>query len=96
MLFRSIVGRITRDIDVRDYGSGVTGATNVIRTSGLKAGIVVIVGAVGFALWYANQRPAYSPALEQAVEEVRQKSSSNRSSRDDSWGIVHDSPLRRR
>jgi cytoskeletal protein RodZ len=59
-------------------------------------GIVVIVGAVGFALWYANQRPAYSPALEQAVEEVRQKSSSTRSSRDDSWGIVHDSPLRRR
>ncbi len=41
-----IVGRITRGIDVRDYGSGVTGATNVIRTSGLKAGIVVIVGDI--------------------------------------------------
>jgi glycerol-3-phosphate acyltransferase PlsY len=39
-----IVGRVTRGIDVRDYGSGVTGATNVIRTSGMKAGIVVIIG----------------------------------------------------
>jgi len=42
-----IVGRVTRGIDVRDYGSGVTGATNVIRTSGLKAGLVVITGDIG-------------------------------------------------
>jgi glycerol-3-phosphate acyltransferase PlsY len=41
-----IVGRVTRGIDVRDYGSGVTGATNVIRTSGVKAGIVVIIGDI--------------------------------------------------
>lgn len=41
-----IVGRVTRGIDVRDYGSGVTGATNVIRTSGWKAGVVVIVGDI--------------------------------------------------
>ncbi len=41
-----IVGRVTRGIDVRDYGSGVTGATNVIRTSGLKAGIVTIIGDI--------------------------------------------------
>ncbi len=59
-------------------------------------GIAVIIGAVGFALWYANQRPAHSPALEQAVEVVRQKSTGNRVSREDSWGIVHDNPLRRR
>lgn len=39
-----IVGRATRGIDVREYGSGVTGATNVIRTSGWKAGVVVIIG----------------------------------------------------
>ena len=42
-----IVGRVTRGIDVRDYGSGVTGATNVIRTSGWKAGIFVIVCDIG-------------------------------------------------
>jgi glycerol-3-phosphate acyltransferase PlsY len=41
--FGLIAGRITRGIDVREYGSGVTGATNVIRTSGWKAGAVVIV-----------------------------------------------------
>ena len=41
--FGLIVGRITRGIDVRDYGSGVTGATNVIRTSGWKAGVAVII-----------------------------------------------------
>ena len=41
-----IVGRITRGIDVRDYGSGVTGATNVIRTSGWKAGVVVILADI--------------------------------------------------
>lgn len=42
-----IVGRLTRGIDVREYGSGVTGATNVIRTAGVKAGIVVILADLG-------------------------------------------------
>ncbi len=42
-----IAGRVTRGIDVRDYGSGVTGATNVIRTSGWKAGIIVILADIG-------------------------------------------------
>ena len=41
--FGLIVGRVTRGIDVREYGSGVTGATNVIRTSGWKAGVAVIL-----------------------------------------------------
>jgi glycerol-3-phosphate acyltransferase PlsY len=41
--FGIIVGRITRGVDVRDYGSGATGATNVIRTSGAKWGVLVIV-----------------------------------------------------
>ncbi len=41
--FGIVVGRITRGVDIRDYGSGATGATNVIRTSGAKAGILVIV-----------------------------------------------------
>ena len=60
-------------------------------------GIAVIIGAVGFALWYAEQRPSSSPALDQAIEEVKQKSSNRApSSGDGGWGIVHDSPLRRR
>ncbi|MEX2247928.1 MAG: glycerol-3-phosphate acyltransferase, partial [Dehalococcoidia bacterium] len=42
-----LVGRATRGIDVRDYGSGVTGATNVIRTAGWKAGMIVIVADIG-------------------------------------------------
>ena len=41
--FGIIVGRITRGVDIRDYGSGATGATNVIRTSGAKAGVLVII-----------------------------------------------------
>jgi glycerol-3-phosphate acyltransferase PlsY len=45
--FGLIVGRVTRGIDVREYGSGVTGATNVIRTSGWKAGVLVIICDIG-------------------------------------------------
>jgi glycerol-3-phosphate acyltransferase PlsY len=41
--FGLIVGRVTRGVDIREYGSGATGATNVIRTSGAKAGVLVIV-----------------------------------------------------
>lgn len=41
--FGLIVSRRTRGIDVREYGSGATGATNVIRTSGAKAGVVVLL-----------------------------------------------------
>ena len=58
--------------------------------------VAVIIGTIGFGLWYANQRPVSSPALEQAKEEVQRKSPGKRSSSDDSWGIVHDSPIRPR
>ncbi len=37
-----LVGRAARGVDIRDYGSGATGATNVIRTAGAKAGIFVV------------------------------------------------------
>src|SRR4051794_17887076 len=59
--FGIIVGRITRGVDIRDYGSGATGATNVIRTSGAKAGVIVIVldiakgiAPVYIGLWLAR------------------------------------------
>lgn len=55
----------------------------------------VLIGTIGFALWYANQLPGSSPALEQAIEEVRKKSPSSGSSLDRSWGIAKDSPIRR-
>jgi glycerol-3-phosphate acyltransferase PlsY len=41
-----IITRINKGVDIRDYGSGVTGATNVIRTSGAKAGVLTIIGDV--------------------------------------------------
>ena len=45
-----IVGRLTRGIDVRRYGSGRTGATNVMRAAGTKLGILTITLDVAKAL----------------------------------------------
>ncbi len=45
--FGLIIGRITRGVDVRDYGSGATGATNVIRTSGAGPGVATILLDIG-------------------------------------------------
>jgi glycerol-3-phosphate acyltransferase PlsY len=41
--FGYIAGKILKGIDIRDYGSGNVGATNVLRTLGAKAGIVVLL-----------------------------------------------------
>jgi len=38
-----ITGKLTRGIDVREHGSGSMGMTNVIRTVGAKAGLIVLV-----------------------------------------------------
>ncbi|GAB4380352.1 MAG: glycerol-3-phosphate 1-O-acyltransferase PlsY [Calditrichia bacterium] len=38
-----ITGKLLRNIDVRDYGSGNAGATNVFRVLGWKAGIFVLL-----------------------------------------------------
>lgn len=38
-----IVVRVSKGIDVRDYGSGKTGGTNVLRTAGMKAMLLVAV-----------------------------------------------------
>ena len=58
-------------------------------------GIAVMIGTVGFALWYAGQFPEHSPALEQAIEAVHQQSSNAPSSSSNSWGISKDSPIRK-
>ncbi len=38
-----VVGRLVRGVDIREFGSGKTGFTNVLRTAGLWAGAVVLV-----------------------------------------------------
>ena len=68
--------------------------TNVWVTAlKLVIGATLIIGGVGFALWMAAQGPSYSPALEQAKEGVRAKSTN--STNDSSWGISKDSPVRK-
>ena len=42
-----IVGRLWRGVDIRSYGSGGSGATNVTRTLGSKAGGAVLAMDVG-------------------------------------------------
>lgn len=37
------LGKATRGIDIREYGSGNAGATNALRVLGLKAGLLVLV-----------------------------------------------------
>lgn len=39
-----LIGRLARGIDVREYGSGNTGFTNVLRTAGLRWGVVALFG----------------------------------------------------
>ncbi len=39
-----IVGRVARGIDIRQYGSGKTGFTNVLRTCGARWGVVALIG----------------------------------------------------
>jgi hypothetical protein len=58
--------------------------------------IAFIVSCVGGALWYADQQPQRSPAMEQAIEYVRQETAKTPSKNDGGWGIFHDSPLRNR
>lgn len=39
-----IIGRVAAGIDIREYGSGKTGFTNVVRTVGVKWGIIALLG----------------------------------------------------
>ena len=45
--FGLLVGRLTRGIDLREYGSHRTGATNALRTLGLRAAALVFLLDVG-------------------------------------------------
>jgi glycerol-3-phosphate acyltransferase PlsY len=45
--FGVIVGKITRGIDVRQYGSGSMGMTNVLRIVGARAGTIVFAADMG-------------------------------------------------
>ncbi|MDB9506161.1 glycerol-3-phosphate 1-O-acyltransferase PlsY [Microcystis aeruginosa CS-338/01] len=38
-----LIGKYSKGIDIRDYGSGSTGATNVLRTLGKTAGAIVLL-----------------------------------------------------
>jgi glycerol-3-phosphate acyltransferase PlsY len=68
--FGLIVGRITRGIDLRDYGSHRTGATNALRTLGLRAAALVFLLDVGkgvAAVLRARLLAADAPLVEGAA-----------------------------
>ena len=48
--FAIILSKKLFGVDVRDYGSGNGGATNMLRTFGKKAGIVTLLGDMGKAV----------------------------------------------
>ena len=41
--FGIFLGKISKGLDIRDYGSGNTGMTNVLRTVGLKSAFIVLI-----------------------------------------------------
>lgn len=54
-----MAGRLLKGVDIREHGSGSTGATNVLRTLGRGPGAVVLLidvlkgaAAIAFAAWF--------------------------------------------
>lgn len=53
-----LAAKLTRGIDIRDYGSGATGTSNVLRTLGLRPALLVLVADIlkvyvtVLATWY--------------------------------------------
>ena len=48
--FGLVIGRLVKGVDVRHYGSGRTGATNVMRAVGTKFGVLTIALDLGKAI----------------------------------------------
>jgi len=66
--FGLLVGRLTGGVDLREHGSGRTGATNALRTVGLAGAVATFLldlgkglGAVLLARWLSTAGPAGSP-----------------------------------
>lgn len=44
--FAFVLGKLTKKIDIRDYGSGNAGTTNALRVLGKKLGLITLVGDI--------------------------------------------------
>ena len=47
--FGLLIGKLVKGIDIRDFGSGSTGSTNVARTCGPMWGLLVLILDMGKA-----------------------------------------------
>ena len=72
--FGLILGKLFRGVDVREYGSGKTGMTNVMRTAGIPAAALSLaldmgksMLAVGLALIFFREAPGAHAAAAIAV-----------------------------